>query len=386
MVIRKIKKLSLRQQRVNRITRPLRKKPSGVRGIENKIKQEVIQDILQDNKEINRENNIIQKLDSDIRKMKIGSRIMKGNGDTPYLESLLFPERAVGSKIPGMTDSTIAFKRKTTINATANVLGALGIVWQPNTLSDNTAGLSTLFLSSAATYNGSNVATAIATAMPQSTTAGSVQSYRLVSSSIHIIPQASVLNQQGTIHGALIKVPSVVPTGPPSGVGAMDQYMNIANIDNAPFYTAASISNMEGLRMIWIPNDQCLLEFALINTNTASQGGADESINTFCAVIVGATSGQSFRIDLYQNFEVTSAFGSTLQGMETICSYNEVPMQVWRSVLIDHKDDVVFAGRAISEIAQSRVDKVLSTDVSLLQSRRDAILPKNLPRGPLRYI
>lgn len=286
-------------------------------------------------------------IDTTFKSMLIGnpSKHLK----TSYAETLLFPEHTCGAKVPGMADATVSLHRKTTLSITTGALGAAGIIWFPAFLTDNTANYTTFFLNNNATYDGvTTIGTtnALGISTPQSVTSGAVGQYRLVSAAMHIIPQSSVLNQAGSIHAALVKTGS----SPAALIGAAAPNSTITllpNFQNTPYYREASVSALEGARVIWLPNDECLLEFSNININVYNNGQNDQT-NAIVVDIIGTAAAAPFRIDLYWNFEVTPVPGSILLGMESIARENVVATQVWRQILVDHGDDIVLVNKAIS--------------------------------------
>jgi hypothetical protein len=269
-----------------------------------------------------------------------------------YLQSLLYPECVHGCKIPGRADSTIAIRRKATYNLTTNGLGAAGIVWYPNTLSDNSSQQTTFYINTNSTYDGvTTVGSAgpLAVYLAQACTAGSTGQFRLVSAAMHIIPQSSVLNQAGSIHATMMK--GQCP--PPVSAGAAlvpTQSINtlLPNLENSIYYREASVSAMEGARIIWVPNDECLLEFTDTNTNVANEQNGDIQVNGIFADIVGTAALAPFRVDLYWNFEVTSVPGSILQGMESINPDNTIAPLVWRDLLLAYPEHIVTCNKSIA--------------------------------------
>jgi len=292
-------------------------------------------------------------MDMALRRMRLGITPQIPSSD--YLQALLVPESCRNARIPGLADACIPLHRKYTITVVCNVLGAANITWWPLTLCDTATPNSTLYVNNNATFDGFTTAGltgSLAVVPSQSTTVGTVAQYRLVSACMHVVPQTSLLNQAGTIHSALLKVITPVPVPAGSAILPTSSFTLIPNFQNSPYYREASVSAMQGTRSIWVPNDPCLLEFADINTNISSNNPG-ESSNAMVSTIVGAGSGAVFRVDFYQNFEVTSAPGSILMGTESIASENVVAPTVWRRVLTSHKDDVVRTGQSISTIYQT---------------------------------
>ncbi len=350
-----------------------------------KVENKLVKAVKQETKEV-------KQVHKQLKELKIGTRnIQRDTGTTRYLPGLLMPERAYGLKVPGMADSTVSLRRKVTLNLTANALGALGIVFQPNYLSDGSSSTSPIYVNSNSTYDGttSNGSTAPLAngGWSVSITTGAVAQYRLVSAAMHVIPQTSVLNQAGTIHGALTKVRQQPVTAVASPMSTDVTSSLYPTYQNTPYYSAASISAMEGLRIIWVPNDECMLEFCNINTNLATLDGANQTVNTIVATVVGAAASAPFRVDLYMNYEVIPAVGSILQGMESVCPYDELPTPFWRKVLYQHKDEIVIAGRAISDVhAMNEAKKIVNNSQLLDKSFIEKPEPQYIIGGKKYYV
>lgn len=325
----------------------------------------------------NNKNKSISNIDKVISTLKLGSVMPNTSSatsnETPYIEAILLPESANNAKIPGLADMSIALHRKLTFNLTTNTLGAAALFFFPYGLSDlstiGTAGNSSIFFTSPSNLTFDGVTT-VGTSNPTASqcnfniTAGSVAQYRCVSASIHIIPQSSVLNQAGSIHASLLPLPAqflMNPSGALSSVVA--QACLIPTLSNTPHYSEASVSAMEGMRVIWLPNDECLLEFANINTSAASDN-SNSCFNAMVATIVGTVPASLFRIDCYMNYEIVPTPTSVLVGMETICTHNERPQSIWRNILLKHADDICKPVKS---------SKVTASSVGLLGSKMDLL-------------
>jgi len=214
--------------------------------------------------------------------------------------------------------------------------------------------MSTFFVNTGLGYDGIGTlgATgALAVVPTQAVTALSVGGYRLVSSAIHVIPQASVLNQAGSIHAAMpaIQCNPMVAAG--VAVAAIaDAYTNVNRLENSAHYNKASVSAMEGIRQIWMPVDGCALDFLQVNS-TQNNDSAYEYVNAFVIVIVGAGASAPFRIDLYQNFEITPVSGSILQNMESLGTEPSIPSVVWQDIALRHEQEYCQSSKAVNEVA-----------------------------------
>jgi hypothetical protein len=300
-----------------------------------------------------------------------------------YYESLLFPETTLHARIPGMADACIPLHRKLSYTIQANALGAATIFCLPMTLCETSLALSTNYVNTNALFDGMTTvgASALATFITQNITSGSVGQYRLVSASMCVLPQSSMLNQSGSIHGAMMKIRGFAPATNGTIYGTSASFTLIPEMENAPYYNVASVSAQEGLRIIWMPNDLCELDFVNVNSNQFSNDQA-MSANAMIATVVGASPNAPFRVDIYENFEVSPASGSVIMGMETIAEENIAPNLVWRDILKNHSHDVVIASRSVSSVARASISKtsdaigVKNTDMTVapydyLKSLRD---------------
>jgi len=214
-----------------------------------------------------------------------------------------------------------------------------------------------MWANNSATFNADTVLTGGLYINPsQAISAGCVQGYRLVSSAVHVIPQAAVLNQAGTIHGALVPI-IIQPPGIAGGgcAVAVTNTSQITAIANSTYYGTASVSAMEGLRGIWVPADNCSLEFTEINS-TPYTGDNTESCNTLVFIIAGAAASTSFRIDTYFNFELTAKSNGILQGMESTTTERAQPTTAWFDVLSKHQGEIIQASRSVGEVAVANME------------------------------
>lgn len=290
-----------------------------------------------------------------------------------YYESLLYPECTHNCRIPGQADMTVTIKRKMTFTVNTNAAGAATVMWQPFFLADTATLESTAFTNTDVLYDGFTAAFGVGASIytSQNITPGAVSNYRLVSAAMHVVPQSSVLNQAGTIHAAVVK--RLVYNPLPAGGVAAATFLNtlIPTIANTPFYREASVSAQEGVRMVYLPNDLCLLEFQGINEGVSAEQ-PEEHVNTYIATIVGTAANSPFRVDLYQNFEVLpTTTGSILTGLESLCTEDTVPATVWRSVLQDNVDDIVVVSKAVDSHASKKMENKLKTMLQTDQPMRN---------------
>lgn len=331
---------------------------------------------------------IDKQIDDKISKIVLSDKPQKPKENSLYYQALLFPEGTMTARVPGMADACIPLHRKLSYTVTTNALGAATIFTLPITLSDSTAALSTTYVNNGSGFDGMTSFGSGGTGavfITQNITAGSVGQYRLVSASMCVLPQSSVLNQSGSIHGAMMKIPGSPPVPVAGAYPGIPSFELIPNMECTPFYGVASVSAGEGIRIIWMPNDLCELDFTNINTNQFSNDPQAQA-NAMIATIVGAAPSAPFRVDIYQNFEVSAPAGSVLVGMETIAKENTQPTLVWREILTKHSHDVVISSKSIASVARYANNRSFEriADAPGLENR--TILPNNQLQTALEYV
>lgn len=288
------------------------------------------------------------------------------SGKSAYFKTLMMPELYF-CKLPRRPVASILIKRKITYNFAAGTLGALGIAWNPASLSDVTDGKSTLFMVNNATYDGVSTigtpASSTCQAFASQITANTVCEYRVISASMHVIPQTSVLNQSGSIHGGVIRMSGLVPNAPAFTTAVYNSVLLTPNLMNDKTYTVSSVSAQQGLRLLWYPQDEAQFELLKINTNHVSTD-ANAQANQLIAVVTGAAAAAPFRVDCYINYEVTPAVGSSYQGLETLVDDTTDPFLVINDIIVNHYCDLVTQIPAAStlsalgnEIVQGRIGR-----------------------------
>jgi hypothetical protein len=315
---------------------------------------------------------------------KIGNFPMHKEISNDYMDTLLYPECNHATRVPGKSAATVAWHRKFTfqIATTPAGTGAVGVFWQPCGLSDATNNRSTVYLTNA-TYDGVTTIGALeaASIATLTITDGVASAYRLVSASMHIVPQAAVNAQQGTIHAALIpmKPQLLAGVGTASTAGTTAQTL-VGALQNTPYYKEASISALEGARIVWMPEDECPLEFCAVNANLNIEGSTNSN-NTLVANIVGCPSGvgttaTTFRVDLYVNFELLPAAASVLQGSESYTNDPRRPEETWFKIYHnDPKDHIIQVSPAVSSI--SNINPAVTKDRMISQINQiNALLAK----------
>jgi len=245
---------------------------------------------------------------------------------SPYLDTLLHPEHIHGARVPKQGGLlTVPLHRHITVSTTCSSLGALGVIFDPFFLHDNSDGNTTLWINNLNTYDGTNGGTTNATAIAinQLVPAGTVQGYRLVSASMHILPQSSLTTGTGRVYGAL-------PAGSgfsASAVGANATIsgLSVANVNSSIMSAEACVQQLEAIRVCWLPYDIDSFEVLGIN-QTFNTDGSTHPAYLLSAIVQGAASGAPFTIEIYQNFEVTTVPNSILIGMEGSTKNVEDPM------------------------------------------------------------
>jgi hypothetical protein len=247
-----------------------------------------------------------------------------------YRDTLLYPEHSHGAQVPYMWSiPTIGLHRHLSIAVQTNVLGCACIQFDPAYLHDNSTPNSTLVYVDDPVYNGTNApAGGAVLATNYSLPVGNVGGSRLVSSSIHIIPQNSALTASGKITTALLK--NVVYQ--PLVVGPIIAGLNTGDIANCKHFAVSSVSQFEAARICWLPFDQD--NFEITPLNQALDSSAHPTF-IFAAIIQGAAPNSNFTIELYSNFEVTSISQSVLLGMEKSCTSTEKPQEVINQLAIE---------------------------------------------------
>jgi len=261
-------------------------------------------------------NKVVTKLDQQLAKAVKVNHISKSN----YLYSLANPELSKGCRVPRQFGiSTVPMWRHTTVQVAANATGYAMFLYNPFSLLDNTvAETSTTFgLQNNSAYDGSTTFTGnpIGIEMNYTITVATIQSYRLVSASMLIYPEISVLNMAGKIGGAV--VPYAISEGTVgSAITSNTQIQTISNIETYDYYAEAQLSLLQALRLVWYPND--IHDFELYGVNVADQSSGGSTTDTiFLGYLSGVPASSKFNCEIYANYEVTPAPGSTLTGMTT---------------------------------------------------------------------
>ncbi len=246
---------------------------------------------------------------------------------TSYTKALISPETCVDAKVPRqLSQATVSLFRHITVPTTANALGNASIVWSPFYLQADGTTNTTLLINNVPTYDGiSTFGTGhqgVQTAFQLP--ANNVDDYRLVSASLHVVPQIPLMNSNGKIGGAVVSnVFTQITSG--TSTNAYSNLATIANLESYKPYAEADVCIPESLRLVWFPHD--VNDLAMYTLGQVDDGSQTRE-NLLVAYIVGAPAGAKFNLELFLNFEVTPIPGSVINGMGRYCEELTDPMDV----------------------------------------------------------
>jgi len=228
-------------------------------------------------------------------------------------------------------NNTIMISRHITVPFTVNAGGLAFGFCMPYLMVDSSTNLTTLGIQNNVAYDGATTFTggAIGVATKYSITPNTVQTYRLVSSSMQIYSESSVLNQSGKIGGAVVPFSqfSIVAAGSAVIAATTTAVQTIANIENYDYYGEAQIGQLQGLRLCYYPQDVHDLELFNIDIEPIVANLYSETCFVF--YITGAAASSTFNLELYLNYEVTPQPGSTISGMTTQnCSLDDPTLSI----------------------------------------------------------
>jgi len=276
-------------------------------------------------------NKQVKKIIDRITNTKRNQLRISDSGCTTYKTAIISPETAIKSKVPRqMSQPTISAFRHITIPSTVNVLGNASIIVSPFFLADNATALSAVLVNNTPTYDGAVTFGVGHSAQTYSyqVPAGNVSDYRLVSASLHIVPQIALMNSNGKIGGAVVSNP-FLPIGSGSPTTTYNNLAVIANLESYKPYAEADICIPESLRLVWTPHD--MADFAMYPINQEEEGvpsSTSERENLLVAYIVGAPASAKFNIELFLNYEWTPQTGSVINGMGEFCDELTDPMDI----------------------------------------------------------
>jgi hypothetical protein len=281
---------------------------------------------------LKKQNTVIKKLDK-VKSNKKQQNLLHPGLKSLYGYSLAHPEKAAISRIPRLSGEVCLLHRHAsnsfTVGASAS---AIAFVWQPFFLQENGVLLTTLGVGNGLFYNGltgttSYTGSTINYNMPSNT----ITKYRLVSASMRVIPQLSMLNAVGKVSGGIIAATTVTPAngGTPfpitAGSTTDPNTQIISNVENFSKYGECSLQNGQTLSLNYAPTDMADLDLYQIDTNGLTYGASSTEC-TFYYILSGLPANTVVIAELYLNFEVVPAIGSVLIGMETPQKHFDDPM------------------------------------------------------------
>jgi len=284
--------------------------------------------------------NVIKKMKKRSAKLKKGVASLFRNPvykverqETSYLMSLLYPENAYLSKIPGGAVPVVPIHRKIILRATTNAGGnfAAIIAWD-NFVFDNTTIVNApIWHYNLVGYDGS-AASASVNAVTYANTynipAGSIKQYRVVSGSVKCRSLAPNLTRTGDLHVGFFNGSSNLLAATSST--DFNSYTALANLQNLSGgrYSQAHAEVGQCVRAIWVPQDISCLDWKVINYTPGTQPQ-----DNYVAIIgIGLPTSSVIEYEYYVNLEVTVAPGSILSGMDSICQSKTAPTSVWQTV------------------------------------------------------
>jgi len=298
--------------------------------------------------------------------------------ETSYLYSLLNPETANLSKIPGGAVPVVPIHRKIIYRATTNALGCFAAIAAfDNFVFDNaTMTQAPIWFFNNIGYDGSAAATtanAVTYANCYNIPAGTVKQYRIVSGSIKCRSLSSNLNRTGDLHIGFFNGASNL-----IGAGASPDFLSytvLSSLQNLSGgrYSQAHAEAGQCVRGIWVPQDITCLDFKLINYVP----GTTPQDNYIAIIGIGLPASSTVEFEYYVNLEVTVAPGSILAGMDQICTSKIQPTAVWQTV------------HTKSDVTQAILDNGCSVNSGLNMANKivadSSMKAINGPRRPLYY-
>jgi hypothetical protein len=236
-----------------------------------------------------------------------------------YGLSLMYPEKYI-AKVPRCFSATISMHRRVVINLACNASGALGLLWNPFSLSDTTTPTSTFFYDNDPGYVPSTSTIGVqpsAAAFGTAVTLNTVLGYRVVSASMIVTSQSSTLNNTGTMTCYVPKLPVAAGVTAGATVCPANLYSGfyLPSSVNDSSQKLINLSGNQAARSVWLPVDACAFEFININSNSYALATVT-GIPYLSTVVTGAVPSSYFRIECFVNYEILPAQASSLQGLE----------------------------------------------------------------------
>jgi hypothetical protein len=245
-----------------------------------------------------------------------------------YKELLLYPEHMHNGRIPSeFGKATCTLHRHITTSITTNNTGYAFIAYNPQFLQEDGLTQTSLLINTDVAYNASTNfgSGAMPTLVNYQLPAGNASSYRIVSCSMHVVPQSSLLSASGKITMAVLTPQSTVAeflVGTP--VHNIDDIAVLTNLNNVKRSAVTDVCQQQVARGVYLPFDYDSFEFSKINSAMTNN---DHPINWFSAIITGAVT-QNFTIEIYMNYELIPRPGSILIGTEEVNKSSELPSKI----------------------------------------------------------
>jgi hypothetical protein len=252
-----------------------------------------------------------------------------------YKDLLLHPEHVHNGRIPSeFGKATCTLHRHMTTTFTSNAAGFAAIAYQPQYLKSNDLTNTTILFNNSAAYNAAGdygndcVGVPINYQLPT----GNAIAYRLVSCSVHVIPQSSLLNAAGKITFAVTTPADNSSTDGFSQTGTGYRQINdltlLSNLNNVKRSAVADICQQQAARAIYLPYDIDSFEFTKVGLEMC---GGGQPRNWFSFIITGAPS-HTFTLEIYSNYEIIPAAASVLAGTEEVNKSNEMPSKIINNI------------------------------------------------------
>lgn len=151
-------------------------------------------------------------------------------------------------------------------------------------------------------------------------------------------------------------------------------------METMPHYAEADLQASESLRLIYTVADMHDLEKYNVNASESELNSTQQE-TTFMAYCMGAPANAKFNLEIYLNYEITVAPGSSFSGLTQSCSSVEDPLIVNTRLLQQKPDPVVTAIKGgISKSNGSQLMRVPTSASSQIQHSWNDDLAKFDPR------
>jgi len=214
-----------------------------------------------------------------------------------YLNALIHPESARGSKIPSQIPvPSTSFQLHNTVQFTPNSNGNAAIYFNPCYLNTNTGtARTTLYLNQHSSLTGSATNDNFNSLDIGLNIPGIYNSYRVVSASLVIRYVGRLDIVQGMIGGAVFFDPNLHAGSTTAGTKdtTLAQYGDF-NFAMDSFYTQENYT-LNGVRILYFPLDNSYEEYTNLGTEQKGFG--------MFAYILGGVPGGNYKLDIYVNYE-----------------------------------------------------------------------------------